>query len=359
MNKDQVAQVLTEIATLLELKGENPFKSRAYANAARAIESLGQPLETVFAPQSEARIKGIGESIHEKICELLATGKLAYYDELKNSIPPGLLLMLAHSRPWPQKGQGPPRQARPRNPRQLETACQQGKVAELAGFGEKTQANILAGINFRRQYASRHLFRDALARRRSDPGQSCANIRTSCAAAPRAVCGAARKSSATLIFWPPRATPPRSSTFFTAQPGIVSVTRQRRHQGQRRPGRAASRPTCAWSATPSFPSRSLYFTGSKEHNIVMRQRAIQRGLRLNEYGLFKSDAETRDPALLVPCQTEEEIFEKLGLAGHPARTARGPRRIRRRRKKRPPAPAGMDRSERLPAQPLHLERRPR
>ena len=62
MNKDQVAQVLTEIATLLELKGENPFKSRAYADAARAIESLGEPLETVFAPQSEARIKGIGDT---------------------------------------------------------------------------------------------------------------------------------------------------------------------------------------------------------------------------------------------------------------------------------------------------------
>ena len=95
MNKEQVAQILTEIATLLELKGENPFKSRAYQNAARAIESLGQPLETVFAPDSEANIKGIGEGIHKKIVELLATGKLDYYDELKNSIPPGLLLMLA------------------------------------------------------------------------------------------------------------------------------------------------------------------------------------------------------------------------------------------------------------------------
>ena len=106
MNKDQVAQVLTEIATLLELKGENPFKSRAYANAARAIESLGEPLETVFAPGSEARLKGIGDSLHEKICELVATGKLAYYEELKSSVPAGPAGDVEHSRSWPREGQG-------------------------------------------------------------------------------------------------------------------------------------------------------------------------------------------------------------------------------------------------------------
>src|SRR5208282_2328911 len=91
MNKEQVAQILSETATLLDLKGENPFKSRAYANAARAIETLNQPLEKVFAPGSEAQIKGIGDSLHEKICELLATGKLAYHEELKSSLPAGLL----------------------------------------------------------------------------------------------------------------------------------------------------------------------------------------------------------------------------------------------------------------------------
>ena len=63
-----------------------------------------------------------------------------------------------------------------------------------------------------------------------------------------------------------------------------------------------------------FPFALMYFTGNKEHNIVMRQRAIARGLRLNEYGLFKSKEETRDPALLVPCQSEEEIFAKIGSA---------------------------------------------
>ena len=95
MKNYEIVKILEDIADLLELKGENPFKSRAYLNAARSIQTLAEPLEKVFAPQSETRIKGIGDSLHEKICELLATGKLAYYDELKNSVPPGLVLMLA------------------------------------------------------------------------------------------------------------------------------------------------------------------------------------------------------------------------------------------------------------------------
>ena len=95
MTKDQIAEILTEIATLLELKGENPFKSRAYVNAARALENSTTPLEKIFSPDSTERIKGIGDSLHEKISELVKTGRLAYYEELKASIPPGLVAMLS------------------------------------------------------------------------------------------------------------------------------------------------------------------------------------------------------------------------------------------------------------------------
>jgi len=95
MTKDHVAEILNEIATLLELKGENPFKSRAYVNAARAIETCTEPLEKVFAEDSTTRLKGVGESLQEKIRELLTTGKLGYYEELKDSTPPGLVAMLA------------------------------------------------------------------------------------------------------------------------------------------------------------------------------------------------------------------------------------------------------------------------
>ena len=91
MDKDRIAEVLTSIGTLLELKGENPFKTRAYLNAARAIESVGEPLETLVAQDRLGEIKGIGEGIQKKIVELVRNGRLAYYEELKASVPPGLL----------------------------------------------------------------------------------------------------------------------------------------------------------------------------------------------------------------------------------------------------------------------------
>src|SRR6516165_5753631 len=94
MDKDQIAGLLTNIATLLELKGENPFKSRAYTNAARALESLSEPLDKLIAEERLGSVNGIGESIQKKILELVTTGKLAYYEELKAATPPGLVAML-------------------------------------------------------------------------------------------------------------------------------------------------------------------------------------------------------------------------------------------------------------------------
>jgi len=94
MDKEQVAKVLVNIATLLDLKGENPFKSRAYTNAARALEDLSESLDKVIAEERLAQVDGIGESIQKKICELVTTGKLAYYEELRAATPPGLVMML-------------------------------------------------------------------------------------------------------------------------------------------------------------------------------------------------------------------------------------------------------------------------
>src|SRR5215468_4168477 len=94
MDREQVAEVLVNIATLLELKGENPFKSRAYMNAARALEGTSKPLATLIAEDRLGEVKGIGESIQSKIHELVTTGKLAYYEELKTATPPGLMAML-------------------------------------------------------------------------------------------------------------------------------------------------------------------------------------------------------------------------------------------------------------------------
>src|SRR5471030_270621 len=311
MDKNKVAEILVEIGTLLELKGENPFKTRAYANGARTIEGLGEPLEKLVAEKRLGEIKGIGEALEQKITELVETGKLKYYDELKASIPPGLIEMLEISGLGPKKIQAMNKQLGVDSIEKLEAACKAGKVAELDGFGEKTQANILEGIARRRTYASKHLLSDAL--RAAEPLLD--NLRAHADVIRCSTAGSLRRFKeiiGDIDLLASSKNPADVIEFFVSQPGIIKVT--------------AKGPTKASVileggiqcdlrvvSDKEFPFALAYFTGSKEHNIVMRQRAIARGLRLNEYGLFKSKEETRDPKLLVPCKTEADIFAELDL----------------------------------------------
>jgi DNA polymerase (family 10) len=312
MDKDKVAEILVEIGTLLELKGENPFKTRAYGNGARTIQGLTEPLEKLVAEKRLGEIKGIGEALEQKITELVETGKLKYYDELKASIPPGLMELLEISGLGPKKIQAMQKKLGVDSIEKLEAACRAGQVAELDGFGEKTQANILEGIALKRTYASKHRLGDALAvaeplleHLREHPDV----IRCGTAGSLRRfkeIIGdidllASAKNPAAVI------------EFFVTQPGIVKVLAR----GDTKASvitEGGIQCDLRVVSDAEFPFALAYFTGSKEHNIVMRQRAIQRGLRLNEYGLFKSKEETRDAKLLVKCQTEEDIFAKLDLA---------------------------------------------
>jgi DNA polymerase (family X) len=311
MDRDQIVDVFGRIAVLLDLKGENPFKSRAYQNAARALEGLTEPLEKVVAEQRLGEVKGIGESIQKKVVELLNTGKLTYYEELKAATPPGLVAMLDIPGLGPKKIKALHDQLGIATVEQLEAACQDGRVAGLKGFGEKTAANICEGINRRRAYASRHLISEALPvsdtlleALRSHPAV------TRCSAAGslrrhREVIGdidllASSKHPAEVL------------DFFATRPGILNIIAK----GETKASvllEGGIQADLRVVSDGEFASALMYFTGSKEHNIVMRQRAIERGLRLNEYGLFRSKVETRDPKLLVRCKTEEEIFQKLGL----------------------------------------------
>src|SRR5438445_9121742 len=312
MDKDRVAEILTEIGTLLELKGENPFKTRAYENAARTLESLTEPLEKLIAENRLSEINGIGEGIQKKITELVTTGKLAYYDELKASVPPGLVEMLQIPGLGPKKAKALNDKLGIETIEQLEAACQAGKIAGLAGFGEKTQSKILEGIQFKRAYGSRHLLSDALAvaepmleSLRGHPDV----IRCSTAGSVRRF----KEIIGDIDFLVSSKKPASVIEFFTSQPAVMSVSAK----GDTKASvilRGGIQDDLRVVSDAEFPYELVYFTGSKEHNIVMRQRAIERGLRLNEYGLFKSKEETRDANLRVPCKTEEEIFEKLDLA---------------------------------------------
>jgi len=311
MDKSQVAGILNEIAVLLELKGENPFKSRAYINAARAIEGLTEPLEKVVAENRLDQIKGIGESIAQKITELVTTGKLAYYEELKASIPPGLIEMLEIPNLGPKRIKTLYDKLGIDSIEKLEKACKEGRVAILPGFGEKLQANILEGIQRARVLASKHLLVEAwsvaepiLNELRNHP------YVTKCS-----VAGSLRRNKEVIgdiDFLVTSNKPKEVMEYFAGQPQVEKVL----VMGETKASvllQGGIQSDLRIVAEHEFPFALAYFTGSKEHNIVMRQRAIARGLRLNEYGLFRSKEETRDPSLLIPCNDETEIYERLGL----------------------------------------------
>ena len=311
MNKEQVAHIFTEIATLLELKGENPFKTRAYVNAARTLESLHEPLEKLVAEERLAEVKGIGEALQKKITEMVRTGRLEYYEQLSATIPPGLFEMLAVPGLGPKKVKALYDQLGIHTLDQLEAACKEGTVAALAGFGDKTQAKICEGINFRRSYASFHRLADVLVLAepilealRSFPDV----IRCSTAGSVRRF----KEIIGDLDFLASSKNPGAIMDLFTTLPGVSSV----QARGDTKATVLLNNGVQADLRVVSdleFPYALAYFTGSKEHNVVMRQRAIERGLRLNEYGLYRSATETRDRALLVQCRTEEDIYHALDL----------------------------------------------
>jgi DNA polymerase (family 10) len=312
MDKERVAEILVEIGTLLELKGENPFKTRAYQNGARIIEGLNEPLQKLVAEERLGELKGIGDALQQKITELVTTGKLKYYDDLKASVPAGLVAMLDIPGLGPKKIIALNKHLGVDSVEKLEAACKDGKVAELDGFGEKTQTKLLEGIAHRRLYAQRSRLDDALAvaepvldSLRQHPDV----IRCSTAGSLRRW----RETIGDIDFLVSSKQPANIIEYFVAQPGIRSVSAK----GDTKASvilEGGIQADLRVVTDEEFPFALNYFTGSKEHNIVMRQRAIARGLRLNEYGLFKSKEETRDPKLRVACATEDDIYAALDLA---------------------------------------------
>ncbi len=315
MDKDQIAEILSEIGALLELKGENPFKTRAYANAARTLESLNEPLDKIIAEDRLGEIKGIGDALQKKITELAQTGRLPYYEDLKASIPAGLMEIIQIPGVGPKKAKALHEKLGIKIVAELEAAGLAGKVAGLEGFGEKTQAKILEGIKFRRAYASRHLLVEAL----SVAEPVLEQLRQHPDVVRCSTAGSLRRSKEIIgdvdLLVSSR-NPARVIEEFTSYEDILSVTAK----GDTKASvifKGGIQSDLRVVSDAEFPFALLYFTGSKEHNIILRQRAIQRGLRLNEYGLFQSKEETRDPKLRVKCDTEADIYEKLGLAEIP------------------------------------------
>lgn len=311
MENEAVAEVLAEIGVLLEIKGENPFKIRAYVNAARAIENVIEPLEFIIRDNRLGEIKGLGNALQEKVTTLVTEGSLPYHEELKASLPAGLIDMLAIPGMGPKKVKAVYEQLKLETVEDLEAACQDGSLEKLSGFGAKTVQRVLEGIEFHRNFGDRHrldvvyhLANDILEGLGRHPNVLRCDIAGSLRRWKETVGDldfvVASRHGGPVLDW------------FVAQPNVIRVLAK----GETKASvnlEGGIQADLRVVSDAEFPFALAYFTGSKEHNIGMRQRAIERGLRLNEYGLFRSNTETRDPALRVPCKTEFDIFQALDL----------------------------------------------
>ncbi len=341
MTKNEIADALAEIGTLLELKGENPFKVRAYQAGARVLEAIEEAeLARLIAADELESVKGIGEARAQKIGELHATGQLGFLETLRASVAPGLVEMLDVPGLGPKKIRALHDKLGLADLAALASACRDGRVAALDGFGEKTQEKILAGIAHREAYGKRHLW--WLASEIAQPIVE--GLRALPGVIHAEAAGSLRRGMETVgdLDFVVAATDVTSVVaWFTTMPRVQEVTAQGETKASVR-FESGLQADLRIVPEEQFVFALHHFTGSKDHNVQMRQRALARGLRLSEWGLVAADSRDPDgggrmadggpepakaakPATVkaavaqtaaedrVVVRTETELFQKLGL----------------------------------------------
>lgn len=326
MDNAEIARHLSELGDLLEIQDANPFRVRAYRNAVRTVEAQTSPL-CRFAEEGRelTELPGIGKEMASHVAELCETGKLAALEELLRQVPASLIDLMRLPGVGPKKAKKLWDDLGVETVDALEAAAKAGKVAALAGFGARSQEKILAGIEEYRQHRSRYPLWEA--DRWIEP---LAAFLRECPQLERLeVAGSYRRRRETVGDVDLLAVASESEPVmerFLAYPRIARV--------------AMSGPTRASVALAtglqvdlrvvppeSYGAALVYFTGSKEHNIRLRQRGLDRGLRVSEYGVFREEdraarpekAHERDPLAgeRVAGTEEAEVYEALGLAWIP------------------------------------------
>src|SRR5215475_10941883 len=291
MTKEDIASVLEKIATLLELKDENPFKIRAYTNAARAIETFGANVSNFQDEGAVAKIPGIGKSIALKIKELAETGSLKYFQELSAEFPPGILELFSLPGLGAKKIKVLYDRLGISSIDQLQNACEQGRIAELSGFGETTQQKLCEAIARRAAHVGSFQFGQVAAEAealRADLAAHEAALQVDIAGSYRR-----RKEIVHDLDLLVATNEPEAITrFFVSHPLVESVIAQGPTKSSVRL-RSGVQCDLRVVKTAEYPFALAYFTGNKEHNIEMRSRALQRGWTLNEYRLAPVSVEGR------------------------------------------------------------------
>src|SRR2546425_2096127 len=318
MDKKEIAEIFEEMGALLELKGENPFRVRAYYNAARMVDGLQQDLGTLIKENRLTEIKGIGTDLAGKITELYTTGKLKAYVDLKASMPVGLLELLRIPGFGPKKAKAVYEKLKVDSIDKLEAACKAGKVAALDGFGEKSQEKILQGIAQVRQFASRHHYHIAL----SAAQPIIEALRGHDGVVRCSIAGSLRRHRETIgdIDFLVSAKPKDAAAIiedFTQMSGILSVSAK----GETKASvvlKGGIQADLRVVSDAQYPFALNYFTGSKEHNIALRARALKlKNLSLNEYGFSpaaEKEKSAKELGSSIKCKDEEEFYAALDLA---------------------------------------------
>lgn len=307
MDKHQVAQVLSEIAKLLELKGENPFKVRAYENAARIVEGLTEDIQTLIEKGGLTQIKGIGKNLADHIAEIVRTGRLKEYERLRKSVPEGVIDMLAIPGLGPKRVRFLWEEEKVKSVAELESRCKGHKIAGLPGFGAKTEEKILAGIASLKRFAGQHLYSEA----RDFADEILRQVRRWPEVIRCEVAGSVRRRKELvkdIDILAATARPEKVMGRFVSLDQVGDVVQ---HGKTKSEVILKSGIQCDLRAITDeqYPFALHYFTGSKDHNVAVRTIAKKAGIKMNEYGMFKGSSKKS-----IPCKCEKDVFGALGLA---------------------------------------------
>jgi DNA polymerase (family 10) len=310
MTNKEIAEILNEIGIYLEMRGE-AFKPRAYEKAAQAVESLGKPISEIYKKggiKALEEIPGIGVSIAEKIEKLIKTGQLQYYKELKKKTPVNLSELTAIEGMGPRKIKILYEKLKIKNLKDLEKSAKTGKIRKIEGFGIKSEENILKGIEFVKGGGGRFILGFIMPEIRQIEKRlkKLKEVKVINAA------GSVRRRKETIgdvDFLIISEKPEPVMDFFISMPEVARVFA---HGKTKSAVKLKNGMDVDLRVLPeeSYGAALNYFTGSKDHNIALREIAIKKGYKLNEYGLFKLSAKREAQ---IAGRSEEEIYKALGM----------------------------------------------
>ncbi len=308
LDKQQVATILEETGNLLELDGGNPFEVRAYQNAARTLGNVEGDLSDLVRSGEIAKLPGMGKTLVTRITELVNTGHLALYDELVERVPPGLRHMLRIPGLGPKRVRQVSQELGITTLEELKSAAENGKIAGLPGFGTKSQTNILKGLEFLTRHQDSYLFPEAEAQAET----VAAALRELPQIVRLDVAGSIRRRKEVIGDIDIVGSVNRPEDRAPVMEKLVKLPLVSEIIGQGDTKTSVvlqSGITCdvRLVTDDEYPYLLHHFSGSKDHNHALRSRSHAQGIKINEYGIFRSDD------TLIPVKDEHEFYRALGM----------------------------------------------